>query len=109
MKYNRIKKNEQFNRLFKKGKRVFSRDLTIVYRPSNKLEMGLAVSKKHGGAVKRNRIKRLIRQAFYNTSDQFEGTYSVIIIPKVCESYSLKQFEQSISSCIKKVNSCKGK
>ncbi len=109
MKYSRIKKNEQFNRIFKKGKKVFSRDVTIVYRPSSRLEMGVAVSKKHGGAVKRNRIKRLLRQAFYNTSDLFEGAYSVIIIPKVAEEYSLKQFEESISTCIKKVNSCKGK
>ena len=83
--------------------------MTIVYRPSNHLEMGVAVSKKHGGAVKRNRIKRLLRQAFYNTLDLLEDAYSVIIIPKVADEYSLKCFEESISACIKKVNSCKGK
>ena len=109
MKYSRIKKNEQFSRIFKKGKKVFSRDVTFVYRPSSRLEMGVAVSKKHGCAVKRNRIKRLLRQAFYNKCGEFDGTYSIIIIPKVAEEYSLKQFEESFLTCIKKVNSCKGK
>ncbi len=73
------------------------------------MSMGVAISKKHGGAVKRNRIKRLVRQAFYNTVDCFDAPYDVIILPKISENYSLKQFEQSILSCIKKVNSCKEK
>ncbi|MDE6869021.1 MAG: ribonuclease P protein component, partial [Clostridia bacterium] len=80
--------------------------LTLLYFPSKSLNMGIAVSKKHGKATKRNRIKRLLRAAFSNTCTALEKTHSIIIIPKVAEEYSLKNFEKGLLSCFKKVNEC---
>ena len=106
MKYLRIKKNTDFQRVFNRGKRVFSPCITLLYFPSNTLSMGVAVSKKHGKATVRNRIKRLAREAFRKTCGALEGNYSVIILPKVAESYSYSGFESSLLSCFKKVNAC---
>lgn len=106
MKYLRIKKNSDFQKLFNRGKRVFSPCLTLLYFPSDKLSMGVAVSKKHGKAVKRNRIKRLARAAFSATCGKLERNYSIIILPKVAEEYTYKAFENSFLSCFKKVNAC---
>ena len=103
MKYLRIKKSSDFQKLFNRGKKAFSPYISLIYFPSEKLSMGLAVSKKHGKAVKRNRIKRLLRVAFDHTSDMLKRNYSVILIPKVSEEYSLKNFEKSLKICFSKV------
>ena len=68
--------------------------------------MGIAVSKKHGKAHVRNRIKRLAREAFRNTCSNLVENYSVIILPKVADKYSYSDFEKSLLSCFKKVNTC---
>ena len=106
MNYLRIKKNTDFQKLFRKGKKVFSPYITLLYFPSAKLSMGIAVSKKHGNAVKRNRIKRLLRAAFDANCNALDKNYSVILLPKVQETYSFADFENSLKTCFKKVNEC---
>lgn len=106
MKYLRIKKNADFQKLFNKGKKVFSPNITLLYFSASKLSMGVAVSKKHGKAVKRNRIKRLLRAAFTETSGLLERNYSVILVPKVSEEYTFEAFKKSLKICFKKVNEC---
>jgi len=105
--YLRIKKNADFQKLFTKGKRVFSPYITLVYFPSEKFSMGVAVSKKHGKAVTRNRIKRLLRAAFAEKLQILSEPCSVILIPKVKEDYSYKAFCKSLEICFKKVNECR--
>ena len=106
MKYLRIKKNTDFQKIFNRGKRAFSPCVTLLYFPSDKLAMGVAVSKKHGKAHVRNRIKRLVREAFRATCEELNGSYSVIILPKVSDEYSLDGFVKSLKVCFKKVNAC---
>ena len=48
MEYNRLKKQADFQRLFQKGKRAFSPALSVIYRPCEKMTMGISVGKKHG-------------------------------------------------------------
>ena len=106
MNYLRIKKNTDFQKLFKRGKRVFSPTLTLIYFPSDKPRMGVAVSKKHGKAVKRNRIKRLVRESFSRNVGKVNRSYSYIILPKVADSYTFEGFEKSLISCFKRINAC---
>ncbi|MCD8307503.1 MAG: ribonuclease P protein component [Clostridia bacterium] len=108
MKYLRIKKSTDINRLFRKGERAYSPSLTVLYRPSAKLSMAVTVSKKNGKSVVRNRIKRLIRAAFSDTCDMLERPYSIIILPKTADEYCYRTFRKSLVSCFKKMNSCKG-
>ena len=102
MKYYKLKKQSDFQRLFSKGRRGYAPSMTILYRPADRLTMGISIGKKHGKSVQRNRIKRLIREAFRLTCDQMQGKYSLVIIPKVQESYSFHTFKQHLEWIIKK-------
>ena len=102
MQYYRLKKQADFQRLFNKGKRAFTPVLTVLYRPSEKMVMGISIGKKHGKSVQRNRIKRLLREAFRAVQGEMKGTYSIVLVPKVSEEYSVKEFERQLRCIIKK-------
>ena len=96
MKYLRLKKQSDFQKLFSKGKRAFSPSLTLVYLPSKEPRMGISVGKRHGKSVQRNRIKRLLREAFRAEAENITGNYAVVLVPKVREKYSLDDFRKHL-------------
>ena len=98
----RLKKEKDFNLVFNKGKRLFSKCLTVIYFPSNALKAGFAVSKKHGKSVQRNRIKRLLRESFRSFTPSFRQNFFFVFIPKVSDDYTLKQFKESMEYLFKK-------
>lgn len=102
MQYLRLKKQSDFQKLFQKGKRVFSPSFTMIYSPNERTVMGISVGKRHGKSVKRNKIKRLMREAFRLTQSEMKGHYSIVLIPKVCEEYSFHTYKKHLSSVIKK-------
>ena len=102
MKYLRLKKQADFQRLFQSGKRAFSPSLTVLYRPNQKMTMGISIGKKHGKSVQRNRIKRLLREAFRAVQDEMKGSYSLVLIPKVQDEYSVEIFKKHLQWMIKK-------
>ena len=99
----RLKKEKDFKLVFNKGKRLYSSSLTLVYLPSKELKVGSAVSKKHGGSVQRNRIKRLLRESFRSFIPSLEGqNFFFVFIPKVKEQYTLQDYLQNMAYILKK-------
>lgn len=89
----RLKKQKDFDLVFKKGKRLFSNSLTMVYFNAEETKVGFCVSKKHGKSVKRNRIKRILRESFRSFLPKIGQNFFFVFIPKVCEEYSLNKFK----------------
>ncbi|MBQ8323156.1 MAG: ribonuclease P protein component [Clostridia bacterium] len=104
MKYFRLKKQSDFQKLFKKGKRAHAPSLTVVYAHADKMTMGISIGKKHGKSVVRNRVKRLLREAFRATQAEMKGNYSIVLVPKVCEKYAFDTFKRHLLCIIKKEN-----
>ncbi|HIX07189.1 MAG TPA: ribonuclease P protein component [Candidatus Borkfalkia faecipullorum] len=100
--YSRLKKNNDFQKLFSRGKKSFSPALILLYMPAKQTMLGVCVSKKHGKSVKRNRIKRLLREAFRKVCPQLKGSYACILLPRQAEEYTLAGFEKSLRIALKR-------
>ncbi len=100
--YTRLKKNNDFQKLFSRGKKSFSPALILLYMPAKQTMLGVCVSKKHGKSVTRNRIKRLLREAFRKVCPQIKGQYAFILLPKQAEEYTLAGFEKSLLTALKR-------
>lgn len=102
-----IKKNYEFRYFFKKGK-YFSGDLLEIFVFKNKSKfnkLGIVVSKKVGGSVIRNRIKRFIREAYTAIEDEFVDNYNLLIIWKKNVNYEKANFfdvKEDLENILKK-------
>ena len=80
----RMKSPAEFERCYAR-KRSASDGVLIVYACENGLDhprLGCSVSKKVGGAVVRNRYKRLFREAFRLTQHELPAGVDLIVIPR---------------------------
>ena len=97
MKNTAIREHHLYNKAFKLGKRYVGR-YTAVYvlrdYCAEKLKnahprkiyvnrLGLSVSKKIGGAVERNRAKRLLRAAYDTVKDRLKTGNLIVISPRL--------------------------
>ena len=90
MKICSIKENCDFKRLYYKGKSCVKKSVVLYYR-KNKFScnrLGLTVSPKVGNAVKRNRIRRILRE-IYRVLELEQG-YDIVIVAR--KSSALKSF-----------------
>lgn len=81
-----LKRNKEFRRVYRIGKSVGAKSATLVYAP-NKLQVikvGFSVSKKVGGAVARNRVKRRLREAFRQELPKVKPGCNLIFIARPC-------------------------
>ena len=81
----RVKKNEEFQKIFKKGKSFANRQFVVYCLPKEgqkEFHIGLSVGKKIGKAVTRVQIKRYIRQAFLELKDQIRPDMDYVIIAR---------------------------
>jgi ribonuclease P protein component len=84
-KYERIRQKNDFERVYKQGKKVVSSSFVLYIDSDSKRQyrrLGITASKKIGNAVKRNRCKRLVRELFRRNKKKFPPGSDVIVIIK---------------------------
>lgn len=102
MEYKRLKKQAELQNLFRNGKRIYSESLTLLYLPAKESSFAVSVGKKHGKSVQRNRIKRLVREAFRLNFKNIKQKYAIVLLPKVKEEYSFFRFDKDVKEMIRR-------
>ena len=78
----------------------------LVYARENELpysRLGLSVSKKFGGAVQRNRLRRLYREAYRLTKAELPAGLDLILIPRRREPPALAILKEIVPKLVRQV------
>lgn len=77
-----LKKNYEFNNVLKSGKYFVRKHVIVYIKPNKKKEnvIGIAINNKLCSAVKRNRIKRIIRECFYSVKPKLKKGYDIVFL-----------------------------
>ena len=93
-KKNTVKKNEDFKKIIKNGS-FFKTEYFIIYKLNSNLDhyrFGISVSKKNGSAVKRNRLKRQLREIIKKYEKLYKNKDYIIIIRKEIEKFNFNKW-----------------
>lgn len=105
MSFDRIKKNEDFTRVYRRGKSFGCKNLVIYYMPNHTdtYRVGLSVSKKVGNAVVRNRVKRYLKESLILLKPSGKGHDIVFIARPVAKDNNFHDIHRSVQYLFKKV------
>jgi ribonuclease P protein component len=84
----RLSRSAEFDRVFRQGRSHASRVLVLYGFPradaaaDAEPRLGLSVSRRVGGAVERNHVKRLLREAFEQEAARLPDGHDVVIVAR---------------------------
>jgi ribonuclease P protein component len=85
----RLSRSAEFERVYRQGRSVGNRFLVLYSFPRSSAgeaadgtRLGVSVSRKVGGAVDRNKVKRLLREAFATVGDRLPADHDVVVVAR---------------------------
>jgi ribonuclease P protein component len=91
----------EFRRVYARGQRARGEHLVVVaLRRREGMRLGLSVSKAHGPAVRRNKIKRILREAFRLERPTLPGSFDLVLIPCERERFALAAVRTELAELV---------
>jgi ribonuclease P protein component len=81
----RLSRSAEFERVYRQGRSIANRHLVLYTFPNASTarpRLGLSVSRKVGGAVQRNKVKRLLREAFAQAEGDLKPDQDVVVVAR---------------------------
>jgi len=101
----RLRRTADFDRVYSEGKRIAGSSLVLFFCRSlpDQTRLGLSVSKKIGNAVVRNRVKRLLREAFRLNKQELKKGYDILLVARRgVEGLKFRQVEAVVLDLFRK-------
>ena len=98
-----LRGKKDFGILFSSGSFIKGNLINAVYVDGSNFRIGFAVSKRVKGAVKRNRVKRQLREVFRTNKNIFPKDKWIVLIGK-CEVENFDELCNDVITVVKQIN-----
>jgi ribonuclease P protein component len=83
----RLSRSAEFDRVYREGRSHAGRHLVLYSFPreggdDDTPRLGLSVGRKVGGAIERNKVKRLLREAFWQSEELLPGGHDFVVVAR---------------------------